>query len=104
MAPTPAVTGIEPTSDNGLVQMTVTVHGSGFLPTTQVYFGEHQAADVVFVSSAQLEATKPAGMTRATYDVRVCNPGQTCGELPAAFTVTVGDNHGFSLYLPTVVR
>ena len=104
VAPNPAVTGIEPTSDNGLVQMTVTVHGSGFMPATQVYFGEHQAADVVFVSSVQLAATKPAGMTRATYDVRVCNPGQPCGELPAAFIVTVDDNRGFSLYLPAVVR
>lgn len=102
--PAPAVTGVEPTSDNGLLQMTVTVHGSGFAPTTQVYFGEHLAGSVVFVSSEQLDATKPAGMTRATYDVRVCNAGQSCGELPAAFTVTVDDIPGFSLYLPAVVR
>ena len=84
--------------------MTVTVYGSGFTPTTQVYFGEYLAASIVFRSSEQLEATKPAGMTRATYDVRVCDAGQSCGELPAAFTVTVDDIPGFSLYLPAVVR
>jgi PKD repeat protein len=103
-APAPAVTAIEPTSDNGLLQMTVTVRGSGFTPATQIYFGAHQATNVLFVSSEQLVATKPAGMTRATYEVRVCNAGATCGALPAAFTVTVDDILGFDLYLPAVVR
>jgi hypothetical protein len=84
--------------------MTVTVRGSGFTPATQIYFGAHQATNVLFVSSEQLVATKPAGMTRATYEVRVCNAGATCGALPAAFTVTVDDILGFDLYLPAVVR
>ncbi|HHY55649.1 MAG TPA: PKD domain-containing protein [Chloroflexi bacterium] len=102
--PLPIVSGVEPTSDNGQVQITVTVRGNGFTPAAQVYFGEHLAADVTFVSSEQLQAVKPAGMTRATYALRVCNDAQTCGELPAAFTVTVDDIAEFNLYLPTVIK
>lgn len=102
--PLPTVTGVVPTSDNGQVQITVTVHGNGFTPAAQVYFGEHLAANVTFVSREQLQATKPTGMTRATYDVRVCNDAQTCGELLAAFTVTIDDIPDFRLYLPTVIK
>ncbi len=99
--PIPAITGVEPATDEGQKHMTVTIRGAGFTPLSEVYFGQHRSTSVNYIGPEQLQADKPSGMTRATYDVRVCNPDQRCSELPNAFTVTV-DDVSYDLYLPAI--
>jgi hypothetical protein len=99
--PPPTIAYVEPDNDAGLLQMTISIYGSGFTIATQVYFGAFQSTTVNVISSEHVEAVKPPGMTRATYPIRACNGDQRCSELPDAFTVTVDDvlNH---IYLPAV--
>jgi PKD repeat protein len=99
--PIPTITRIEPDNDEGQRRMTVTIRGAGFTPLSEVYFGQHWSTSVNYIDPEQLQADKPSGMTRAVYDVRVCNPDQPCGELPTAFTVTV-DDVSYDLYLPAI--
>ena len=66
----------------------VTIHGSNFAGTPQVFLGSSTAmAEVSLVNSSELLAQVPAGVPAGVYPVRVCNPDGQCGSLPDGFTV-----------------
>ena len=71
--PTPAVTGINPTS--GVTGTSVTVTGTGFTGTSAVDFGAGHPATFSVTSDTSIAATAPAGT--GTVDVTVTTPGGT---------------------------
>ena len=101
--PPPQITGIDPVSDEGLVEINVTIHGEAFAAVPQVYFGRRPALAVTFINSGQLETVKPAMAELGVCDIRVCNPDGQCHVLPAAFTVTVNEP-SYDVFLPAVQR
>lgn len=66
---------------------TITLKGSGFTPDSVVALDGYGNLDTTYVSDADLEATVPAGVPAASYDVRVINPDSTCGLLENGLTV-----------------
>jgi hypothetical protein len=81
-APTPAITGISPTSGPPAGGTTVTITGSGFTGATRVAFGALAATSYTVVSDSQITAVSPA-QTGAHY-ITVTAPGGTSATVAAA--------------------
>ena len=71
----PTVTGISPTSGPNIGGTTVTITGSGFTSTTQVFFGANPATSFTVTNDSTITAVSPAGT--GTVDVTVVNLGGT---------------------------
>jgi hypothetical protein len=84
----PAIASIAPNQQTEAQSILVIVGGANFLAGAQVYFGQLPAQSVSFVNSGQLAVLTPAGLAPGVWDVRICNPGELCGVLTDAFTVT----------------
>ena len=83
----PTVTGVEPSSGPGDLFTEIAIFGSNFLPTPSVYLDFTQLDEVTFVSSVELQAIVPAGLSPGPYDVTVTNPDGQSGVLEAGYTV-----------------
>jgi len=70
----PTISSVSPTQGGTAGGTTVTVNGSSFTSTTEVYFDGTPAASFTVVSATQLTVVTPAGTTGAV-DVVVENPG-----------------------------
>ena len=90
----PTVTGISPSSGPNTGGTTVTITGSGFTSTTQVFFGANAATSFTVTNDSTITAVSPAGT--GTVDVTVVNLGGTSPTSSAdQFTYVV-------LFAPTV--
>ena len=89
--PTPTVASVDPDSLSSGIARGVTVAGAGFwaTPTVDLVAGAEPIAltGVVFVHSAELTATVPAGTPLGTYDVVVTNPDGQSAVLEEGLTV-----------------
>lgn len=74
--PTPAITGVTPSTGPTGGDTTVTVEGSGFTGATAVTFGSAAATSFTVVSDTQITAVTPTGAARAAA-VAVTGPGGT---------------------------
>ena len=87
----PTLSSGGPTSGAANKTTPLTVHGANFvyIPKVEILTDPPtRCTDVRFVSSAQLEANVPSGIEPGTYGIRVTNPLEKAGELPAAYEVT----------------
>jgi len=87
--PTPVITSLSPASvAEGFVSFTITVTGTGFLPTSTLTFGG-TSLPVVYVSATQLSVSLPTGALAGTYPIIVSNPTPGGGaSAPVTFTIT----------------
>lgn len=69
--PAPSITGFSPTI--APIGSVINLYGSGFTPTSAVYFNALQATSVAFVSSGQLNVTVPQGATTGQITVTLPN-------------------------------
>jgi hypothetical protein len=75
--PVPAITSISPTFANaGSTSATVTITGTGFVPTSRVFIGNTEKTGTAFVSATQIQVTFTQSelATGATHAIRVLNP------------------------------
>jgi hypothetical protein len=79
--PSPAVTGISPTSGTTAGGDSVTITGSGFTGATDTAFGTASAAAMTVDSDTQVTATSPGGT--GTVDITVTTPAGTSATSPA---------------------
>ena len=90
-APSPVITSLSPASlPVGSAATTLTINGTGFLPTSTVQYGSSLRTNVTYVNSTQLSL--PLSTTDfandGTYNVLVINPAASGGvSRAAAFTV-----------------
>jgi photosystem II stability/assembly factor-like uncharacterized protein len=84
------VTGVDPADALNDLDTSITITGTEFVSKPTVYLGNTTLDDVIWVSSATLEATVPWGMTPGVYTLTVENPGGESASLTDAFTVTEG--------------
>jgi IPT/TIG domain len=86
----PTIASFSPAS--GITGGTVTINGTGFLPSATVKFGTKASATVTFVSGTQIKATVPNGAVTAK--ISVTTPAGTATSV-SSFTVTLSVT-GFS--------
>ncbi|MCZ6691497.1 MAG: IPT/TIG domain-containing protein [Planctomycetota bacterium] len=99
--PVPEVTDVAPASGPAGGGTGVTITGTHFQSDSQVEFGGRDAANVLYVSSTQLDVFSPPGAV-GIVDVRVLNPSYgTTGSLPGSYTYTTGPGGGPA---PTVTQ
>lgn len=80
-ADAPAISAISPTLMYNHIANTLTVTGANFLPGAVVKVGT-QTLTTTYLSATQLQATVPAGLAVAIYDVTVTNPDAKSAVLP----------------------
>ncbi|GAB3871045.1 hypothetical protein GCM10028824_20390 [Hymenobacter segetis] len=87
--PTPAITSLSPASvAQGSGPFTLTIIGTGFLPTSTVTFSG-TSLPATYISATQLSISLPTGAVVGTYPVIVTNPAQGGGaSAPFNFIVT----------------
>jgi len=87
--PTPTVLGITPNEGLSISPTAVTITGTDFAATPEVYIGATPALGITWLSDTTLTGTVPAGLSPGVYNVTVRNPGPTnpAGTLEHAFTV-----------------
>lgn len=87
--PTPTVLGITPNWGLSTSTTPVTITGTDFAATPDVYVGATLALGITWVNDTTLTGTVPDGMSPGVYNVTVRNPGPTnpSGTLEHAFTV-----------------
>ena len=90
----PRIDGVNPGTGPTAGGTTVTITGSGFNGTTQVYFGDKPATNYTVVSNTEIRATTPAGAA-GPVDVRVVE-GNSTSTAPGGFTYVApnGGNNG----------
>ena len=99
LVPAMTLTAINP--DSGLVGSTVTLTGTGFMPTpagNQVSFTGNVAAQVITATATQLTVTVPDGAQ--TGPVTVTNANGTASSAPINFTVQAGAPTGMYFIHP----
>jgi len=84
----PGVSAISPSTAGNGSTTNVTVTGTDFMSGATVKIGTTDMTNVVFVSSTELTATIPSGLSGASYDIKVTNPNTKSGTLTNGFTVT----------------
>ena len=85
----PAVTSAVINSGGGYNNATtnITINGSDFAYIPKVEIGTTRCVDVQLVSSTELNANVPSGITAGAYDVTVINPLNQTGTLAGGYTV-----------------
>ena len=85
----PTVTSVMINSGGGYNNATtnITIDGSNFAYIPKVEIGTARCVDVQIVSSTELTANVPSGITAGAYDVTVINPLDQTGTLAGGYTV-----------------
>ncbi|TPW09245.1 MAG: hypothetical protein FD127_4200, partial [Acidimicrobiaceae bacterium] len=86
ITPPPTITAIAPDNVCEGVATTLTILGTGFVATTEVFAGTMRADSVMLVSATELRATWTLGLPAGTYDIRVDN-GAGCSDTLAGALV-----------------
>lgn len=85
----PYISDVNPNTADNASETEITIKGTDFTSDDIVRIGDTDMGNVVFVSSEELRATVPAGLTSGPYDIQVINPGSTLSyKAENAFTVT----------------
>lgn len=83
--PSPSVAQIRPAQGPSFGGSFIVIEGDSFRPGAQVFFGDEESTDVVFVDEQTLSVLLPAG-TPGTVSVRVVNPAGQEDTAAEAFT------------------
>ncbi|MCL4234325.1 MAG: IPT/TIG domain-containing protein [Deltaproteobacteria bacterium] len=81
------VDSVEPTEGSNVVDTAITVRGTGFAGSMEIYVGATLCTSVTQVSATVLTASVPAGMTAGIYDVTAVSSTGASGVRADAFTV-----------------
>jgi hypothetical protein len=84
----PTITAVSPASASNDLSIPILITGANFVATPTVAFlGGSSLVSTAWVSSSQLQATVPAGLSAGVYTLTVTNPDTQIGTLTNAFTV-----------------
>lgn len=83
----PSVSAVRPNQGRNDLPNDIYIYGANYAGGARVQLGSTLLPNVTWISSTQLRATVPAGLTPGVYPLTVTNPDEAEGALPGAYTV-----------------